>query len=72
MRDGELVSGYGPYSPRFEEREGMTQHVYPTNDLREHEMTPDCWCKPEIDEYGNVIHNSMDERETYEEGRKLQ
>ena len=49
------------------------QHVMPTNDLREHITDGDCWCDPTIDEeYFIVIHNSMDERETYEEGRKPQ
>ena len=52
------------------------QHIYPTNDLREHDLTPNCWCKPTVecpDDYSHIIiHNSMDERETYEEGRKLQ
>lgn len=49
------------------------QHVYPVNDLREHEMTKDCWCRPEIDqEHDLIIHNSMDERESYEQGREFQ
>ena len=47
------------------------QHIYPVNDYREHIMEATCWCCPEIDGWV-VIHNSMDERETYEEGRKLQ
>jgi hypothetical protein len=49
-------------------------HVYPLKDLREHEMSPDCWCKPTQDEEFTEIwiHNSMDERESYEKGRKLQ
>ena len=43
-------------------------------DLREHETDgKDCWCNPRIEEDGQlIIHNSMDEREAYEEGRKLQ
>ena len=48
-------------------------HVYPTNDLREHETDGDsCWCCPVPDEeFPNVlVHNSMDRREEYEEGRK--
>ncbi len=48
-------------------------HVYPLGDLREHELTVDCWCEPLMEE-GDVgvlvIHNSMDRREEYEEGRK--
>ena len=52
----------------------MTQHIYPTNDLREHIFSDEgeCWCNPDVSEDGLAIHNSMDERETYEEGRKLQ
>ena len=52
----------------------MPLHIYPVNDLREHITSEceNCWCNPTVDEYGNVIHNSMDEREPYEEGRKMQ
>lgn len=33
-----------------------------------------CWCKPEADAIDErvIVHNSMDERETYEQGRKMQ
>jgi hypothetical protein len=46
-------------------------HVVPINDLRPHIASPNCWCKPtEDDEYPDVwVHNSMDEREQYEQGR---
>lgn len=46
-------------------------HVLPVNDLRDHEETADCWCRPrrEDDAYGVIIHNSMDRREEYENGR---
>lgn len=45
-------------------------NIIPLNDLKPHDMK-DCWCKP--DEDGAIrIHNSMDERESYESGRKLQ
>lgn len=43
-------------------------HVLPIKDLREHEASIDCWCKPKEDE-GVIIHNSMDRREEYENGR---
>lgn len=55
-------------------------HVYPENDLREHNTdSPECWCGPKLEDVfeegafcGTVItHNSMDRREEYEEGRKL-
>ena len=50
----------------------LPTHVVPVNDLREHDTsgTP-CWCDA-IEDDGVVIHNAMDERETYEEGRKPQ
>ena len=44
-------------------------NVIPLDDLREHVCSAGCWCKPEVDE-GVIIHNSMDRREEYEEGRK--
>lgn len=45
-------------------------HVYPINDLREHEVEgKKCWCNP-TEEEGVIIHNSMDRREEYEQGRK--
>lgn len=49
-------------------------HVMPTNDMREHRESADCWCRPVRDEEEPrvVIHNSMDQRETYENGRKKQ
>ena len=48
-------------------------HVVPLNDLREHEASTTCWCKPtEDDEWPDIwVHHSMDRREEYEEGRKL-
>lgn len=48
-------------------------HVYPVDDLREHVLKGvACWCRPELDEeYEVVIHNSMDRREEYEEGREM-
>lgn len=51
-------------------------HVYPMGDLREHEVGEgagvSCWCHPKRDDEveGVVVHNSMDERESYEQGRK--
>lgn len=50
-------------------------HVYPLNDLREHETGegPGCWCRPRIEEELGadvVIHNSMDLREAYETGER--
>jgi hypothetical protein len=49
----------------------MRNHVYPVSDLRKHETEgEDCWCQPIIDEYGVVVHNSMDQREKYETGER--
>jgi hypothetical protein len=50
----------------------ILNHVVPTNDLREHILDGECWCNPKVGDDLVVIHNSMDERETYEEGRKPQ
>jgi hypothetical protein len=49
-------------------------HVVPLNDLREHDTSLTCWCHPtpEDDEPRVVLHHSMDERESYEQGRALQ
>lgn len=49
-------------------------HVMPVNDLREHETSLQCWCvpTPEEDNPLVVVHNSMDQRESYEQGRKPQ
>lgn len=44
-------------------------HVLPINDLREHDETSQCWCKPIYDE-GIYIHNSMDGREKFETGER--
>lgn len=55
-----------------------TWHVVPMNDLRDHEPSANCWCRPTLrdDEEtdGDVyIHHSLDGRELYETGeRKLQ
>lgn len=50
-----------------------TIHCLPLNDLREHSLASDCWCRPinPTDEPRVWIHTSMDRREEYEQGRKL-
>lgn len=47
-------------------------HVIPMNDLREHEFSEECWCKPvEDDDCINVyVHNSLDGREKFETGER--
>lgn len=51
----------------------MIQHIYPLNDLKEHETNGEnCWCEPTEEEIANngllIIHNSADGRELYEQG----
>lgn len=50
-------------------------HFIPENDIRLHELSPECWCKPvddhEVDDYV-WGHNAKDGREAYEtKSRKL-
>lgn len=49
-------------------------HVMPVGDFREHEESEHCWCKPQPDaeESSVLIHNALDGRESYEQGRKMQ
>jgi hypothetical protein len=49
-------------------------HIIPLDDLREHDECKSCWCNPTLDTdcAEVVIHNAMDQRESYEEGRALQ
>lgn len=42
-------------------------HVVPLVDLREHEISERCWCRP-VDDEGIWVHNSMDRRELIEQG----
>lgn len=44
-------------------------HVLPVNDLREHDESWTCWCKPGIERHGTcdlISHNSADGRELIE------
>lgn len=47
-------------------------HVTPIDDLREHTLTADCWCKPVRDEENPdiVAHNALDGREFVERGER--
>jgi len=53
----------------------MAFHVLPVDDLREHDETPACWCKPRVlrddpddaNEEPVIVHNSLDGRELVEE-----
>jgi hypothetical protein len=45
-------------------------HILPIGDLREHDETRDCWCRPKlqcVERTIIVIHNSADGRELIEE-----
>ena len=43
------------------------QHVIPTNDLHDHELTTSCECDPTVDwDRGLVVHNAFDKREEVE------
>lgn len=50
----------------------MQIHIVPVDDLREHEASSTCWCRPsqDADEPDLWIHNSLDGREEFEQGRK--
>ena len=43
-------------------------HVVPVDDLREHESSRHCWCRPveHEEQPGLWIHNALDQRERYE------
>lgn len=47
-------------------------HIIPVGDLRDHDMSPECWCCPEENpEVPNLwSHNSADGREAYERGER--
>lgn len=45
-------------------------NVIPEDDLREHELSMQCWCCPVEDSEFVVVHNSMDRREEYEHGQR--
>lgn len=45
------------------------RHVVPLEDWRPHEYDFDCWCHPEEDFDGTIVHRSIDRREEYESGR---
>lgn len=45
-------------------------HVMPIRDLRSHSASPQCWCRPQLDEEVEdlFVHNALDRRELYERG----
>ena len=47
-------------------------HVLPIDDLREHEETRQCWCRPRLlqdapEDAVVIVHAALDGRELYEE-----
>lgn len=48
-------------------------HVTPVDDLRPHDYTSKCWCRPDEDptEPDVWFHNSLDGREAFETGERL-
>lgn len=61
--------------PLADTRDNPEVHVSPIGDLKEHKDEPGdgttCWCKPKRDaeHHDVIVHNSMDGREAYENGR---
>lgn len=53
----------------FDKDDTSDLHVVPVNDLREHEMSMQCWCRPyrSVSEAIVVVHNSLDGREHAEQ-----
>lgn len=45
-------------------------HVIPIWDMRNHTVSEACWCRPQRNEEGTLVHNSMDRREEYERGER--
>ena len=45
-------------------------HIIPLDDLREHEASVSCWCRPssDDDEPSVFVHHAMDGREQFESG----
>lgn len=54
---------------RLDTGAGLPSTVYPVNDLRPHDSdSAACWCRPRWQD-GVLVHNAMDRREEFEEGR---
>lgn len=50
----------------------LVAHVVPAHDMREHELSSECWCDPELNEVDMIAtHHSADGREAYEEKTRL-
>lgn len=53
--------------------EECTTHLFPTEDICEHEASAECWCQPQADEDDPTIyvHTSADGREHFDGPRTL-
>jgi hypothetical protein len=60
----------GPFSPLAWTVMGQPNEVVPMNDIREHVQGMRCWCSPDVDESMTIIHNALDRRDDYMEGRR--
>ena len=51
---------------------GARIHVEPVGDLREHEWSPDCWCRPtqDVEQPSVWVHYALDGREAFEDGMR--
>jgi hypothetical protein len=49
---------------------GWEIHVVPIADTFMHVPTPYCWCNPEVNKDGTVIHHADDNREAFERGER--
>jgi hypothetical protein len=47
-------------------RDGELMHLVPTDDLRKHELSADCWCAPDEEVDWLLRHHSLDRREENE------
>jgi hypothetical protein len=63
-------TGWAVVGPITYEGRVMHMHVVPNCDLRHHQLDPTCWCNPVQDEDDPLLwgHNSLDQRERYEQG----
>lgn len=54
----------------FTAQDGLpTGEVLPVDDIKEHGLGVECWCKPELNALDRtIVHNSADGRESVERG----
>lgn len=58
-------------APMIETKITERTHIVPRGDIREHDISPDCWCQPEYHEFEDLyLHHSADGREDFETGKR--